>query len=58
MKKLVHSKTFWLAVAQAVAGVIMVAFTELDMVGYASMVKSLVDVILRLATTEPVDRIV
>ena len=55
MKSLFSSKTFWLAVVQAVAGVVVVALTELDMVGYVAVFKSFVDVVLRLITTEAVE---
>lgn len=54
MKKLWHSRTFWLAVAQAIVSVLVVVFTELDLVGYATLLKSLADVYLRVDTTEPV----
>ena len=50
MKKLLHSKTFWLAVSQAVGAVLIVALTELDMMGGVLVVKSVVDIILRLST--------
>jgi hypothetical protein len=54
MKKLIHSKTFQVAVLQGLAGIVVVALTELDMVGYVAMVKSLADVALRLVTSETV----
>lgn len=57
MKSLLNSKTFWVAVIQAVAGVVVVALTQLDLVGYVAVFKSFVDIILRLITTEPIDRI-
>lgn len=57
MKLLLKSKTFWLAVIQAVAGVVVVALTQLDMVGYIAVFKSIVDIVLRLITTEPIERI-
>lgn len=53
-KSLFESKTFWLAVAQAVSSVVIVALTELDMVGYVGLVKSVVDVALRTSTDGPV----
>lgn len=52
MKSLFESKTFWVAVIQAVGGIVIVALTELDLVGYVAMVKSIVDIILRLVTTK------
>lgn len=57
MKTLLTSKTFWVAVIQAVAGIVVVALTELDMVGYIAMFKSVVDIILRLVTQQPINRI-
>lgn len=57
MKTLFNSKTFWVAVLQAVAGIVVVALTELDLVGYVAMVKSFVDVFIRIITTEPIDRV-
>ena len=54
MKSLFSSKVFWVAVIQAVVGVVVVSLTQLDMVGYVAIVKSIADVILRLVTTEPV----
>lgn len=57
MKSLMKSKTFWIAVIQAVAGVVVVALTQLDLVGYVAVFKSFVDIVLRLITTEPIDRL-
>jgi len=54
MKTLWQSRTFWLAVIQAVSGVLVVALTELDLVGYAATVKSILDVVLRIDTKETV----
>lgn len=57
MKTLLSSRTFQVAVAQAVGAVLIVAFTELDMMGGVLVVKSIVDVILRLDTREPIGSI-
>lgn len=57
MKTLLQSKTFWLAVAQAVGGVLVVAFTQLDMMGAVLVTKSVVDIILRIYTDQPVGSI-
>lgn len=54
MKKLTQSRTFWLAVIQAVASVVVVALTELDMVGYVGIVKSLLDIYIRMDTSKPI----
>ena len=54
MKGLVQSRTFWLAIIQGVAGVIVILETELPGVGWVAIVKSVLDVLLRLATGKPV----
>ena len=56
-KALLQSKTFWIAVIQAVAGIVVVALTELDLVGYIATFKSVVDIVLRLATSDPVTKL-
>jgi len=53
-KKLWQSKTVWFAIAQAVVSVLVVVLTELDLVGYIGIVKSVADVVLRLITEDPV----
>ena len=58
MKTLLNSKTFWVAVIQAVAGVVVVAMTHLEVVGYIAVFKSVIDILLRMMTTEPLDRLV
>lgn len=59
MKSLTSSKTFWLAVLQAVGGGVIIFLTEMpDLVGYVAMAKSVLDIVLRLATAEPVGSIV
>lgn len=55
MKSILNSRTFWLAVFQAVASVLVVTFTELDMAGYAMLVKSVVDICLRVDTASAID---
>ena len=54
MEKLLKSRTIRLAFVQALTGFLVVVFTELDMVGYVTLVKSVADVYLRLDTTAPV----
>ena len=58
MKTLLQSRTFQLAVSQAIGAILIVAFTELDMMGGVLIVKSLMDILLRLDTTDPIDKIV
>ena len=52
---LLKSRTVWLAIGQAVLGVIIVVLTEADMVGYAVLVKSLADVFMRSITTDAIN---
>lgn len=54
MKQLLKSNTVRLAIAQAIVGVAIVMLTELDLAGYAVMLKSVFDVILRSVTTEAI----
>lgn len=58
MKTLLQSRTFQLAVSQAIGAILIVAFTELDMMGGVLIVKSLMDILIRLDTTDPIDKIV
>lgn len=53
-KKLLHSKTFWLAVLQAAAGIVAALVLELPGVGWLVSAKSVIDVLLRLVTSKPV----
>ncbi len=56
-KKLRFSKTFWLAVAQAVVGLLIIFFTDnpaLDGAGFLAIAKSAVDIFVRRNTSEPV----
>ena len=54
MKSLFQSRTFWLAVLQAVAGIVVVFSTAYPTVGGLLVAKSIVDIILRVVTTQPV----
>ena len=54
MKKLVHSKTFWMAVAQALAGIAVAVQMEFPEVGYIASIKSLIDIWLRIYTDQPI----
>ena len=57
MKTLVESRTFWKAVVVGVAGILTVALTELDLVGYIAILNAVVDVILRSITSDGIERI-
>lgn len=54
MKSFLDSKTIWLAIFQAFVGGVIIFFTEVDMVGYSVLVKSIADIILRFLTTQPI----
>ena len=54
MKSIFTSRTFILAVIQAVTGGLVIFFTELDMAGAVLIIKSLGDILLRLDTKEEV----
>ncbi len=54
MKSLFHSKTFWLACIQALAGMIAIFATTYPNVGILLLAKSVIDVSLRFATTTEV----
>lgn len=54
MKKLTQSKTFWKAVIVGVSGILIAALTELDLIGYIAFVNAIVDIALRVVTTEEV----
>ena len=60
-KALFASKVFWVAVLQAVIAVIAVFqthFPELQTVGWLGLVKSFIDVFLRMGTSTPIGGIV
>lgn len=57
MKTLLSSKTFWLAAAQAVVGIIAIFATTYPTVGGLLIAKSIADIILRLVTTDPIGSI-
>ena len=58
MKSLLSSKTFRLALIQALAGGLIIFFTEMDMVGSVAIVKSVADVLLRIVTVDEIDSFV
>jgi len=58
MKSLIESKTFWVAVVQAVAGVVVASLIQLDLLAYVAVAKSLLDIILRIISTDSIDRVV
>ena len=57
MKSLFKSKTFWLACTQAAIGIVVIFTTqypELQTVGGIAILKSVLDMVLRIVTTEAV----
>lgn len=58
MKTLLQSRTFQLAIIQAISGVLIAYLTEMDMVGYVAIVKSVADILLRLDTKDAIDSVV
>lgn len=54
-KSLFASKTFWIAVAQAVIGTLVIFSDSFpNWAGELLLIKSLIDVVLRSLTTQPI----
>jgi hypothetical protein len=53
-KSLIQSKTFWIACAQAAFGILVVFGSTYPTVGWIVLVKSGLDMILRIYTTQPI----
>ena len=47
------SRTFWLAVLQGILGVLVVIGTQAPELGWVVILKSIIDIGLRMLTTEP-----
>lgn len=54
MKSIFYSKTFWVAVVQAVIGVWAVLESSMPNVGWVVVGKSILDIVLRLISTTSV----
>lgn len=54
MKSIFASRVFWLAVAQAVAGSLVVFSSAYPDVGALIIAKSIIDIALRFTTSKPV----
>ncbi len=54
MKSIFSSRTFWLAVGQAVVGVIAVFASAYPALGFLVVAKSVLDIVLRMYTTTPI----
>ena len=55
-KSLVSSKTFWLALAQACVAIVVVFQTSYPDAGVLLMLKSVLDIVIRLYTTQPISK--
>ena len=53
-KGIFSSRTVWLAIAQGVAGILVVIMTEYPELGYGALLKSILDVLLRMSTTKSI----
>ena len=53
-KSILLSKTVWLAILQGLLGVVVALGTQLPTVGWIMVVKSVIDVLLRVITEAPV----
>jgi len=56
-KSIFKSRTFWLACLQAAIGIVVIVTTqypELQTVGEIAILKSVLDMVLRLVTAQPV----
>lgn len=54
MKIWYKSKVVWLAIIQAIIGVVVVLGTQYPEIGYVAIGKSVLDILLRLITELPV----
>ena len=54
MKSLFASKTFWIAVLQSIIGIITVFATAYPAVGFLVVAKSVLDIIIRIYTTQAI----
>jgi len=55
MKSLLSSRTIWLAIIQAIGSVVLVILTEVpSLVGYVGILKSILDILLRVNTSQPI----
>lgn len=53
-KSIFKSKVFWIAVVQGIIGVLVVMETNMPEIGWIAIVKSVLDMGMRMITTAPV----
>ena len=53
-KSILLSKTVWLAILQAILGIVVAVGSQIPTVGWLMVVKSIIDVLIRVITTQPV----
>jgi hypothetical protein len=53
-KNILTSKTFWLAILQGILGVVVVVSTSIPGVGWLMIVKTIIDIGIRMITAQPV----
>ena len=54
MKNVLKSKTVQLAVIQGIGMIVLAVMTDLDLVAYMGIAKSVIDILLRVVTDTPV----
>ena len=54
MKNIIYSRTFWLAIAQMAVAVVVFYQTQFPLVGELLVLKSVLDIWLRMLTTQEV----
>lgn len=55
---LLQSKTFWLAVVQAIGGGLIIYFTQMNEAGVVVILKSVLDISLRLITETRIEKVI
>lgn len=58
MKSLLQSRTVQIAIAQAIGGILIAVFTQLDMMAGVLLVKSVVDIVVRMDTNTGIDKVI
>jgi len=53
-KSIYKSKTFWLAITQAIIGACLTIDTDVPWLGVLLIIKSIIDVVIRFTTDQPI----